>query len=94
MNVDMIMPKNETEDLLLSNPRLCETPIEQTYTKPQETLEFKPNKPRKNFPFQPSFDLSLDSKGMIGLTKLEVNSSIFITTEENDDFDFYTNLFD
>ena len=30
MNLNMIQPKNETEDLLLSITKDCETPIEQT----------------------------------------------------------------
>ena len=94
MNVDLTWPITETEDLLLSNPRNCETPFGQRYTKPKETLELKPNEPRKNFPFKTSFDLSLDSKGMIGLPNLEVHSSFFITMEENDEFDFYTVFFD
>ena len=41
MNLIMTRPKNETEDLLLSITKNCETLIEQTHTKPQETLEFK-----------------------------------------------------
>ena len=45
MNLNMIRPKNETEDLLLSITKNCETLIKQTHTKPEETLEFKMNKP-------------------------------------------------
>ena len=41
MNLKMIRPKNETEDLLLSITKNCGTLIEQTHAKPQETLEFK-----------------------------------------------------
>ena len=37
MNLNMIRPKNETEDFLLSITKFCETLIEQTHTKPQET---------------------------------------------------------
>ena len=37
----MIQPKNETEDLLLSKNRNCETLIDQTHRKAEETLEFK-----------------------------------------------------
>ena len=36
----MIKPKNETEDLLLSITKNCETLIEQTHIKFEETLEF------------------------------------------------------
>ena len=41
MNLNMIRPKNETEDLLPSKTKNCETLIEQTHTKPQETLELQ-----------------------------------------------------
>ena len=34
----MIRPKNKTEDLLLSIPKNCETLIEQTHRKAEETL--------------------------------------------------------
>ena len=37
----MIRTKNQTEALLLSITKNCETLIEQTHTKPEETLEFK-----------------------------------------------------
>ena len=36
----MIIPKTETETLLLSITKNFETLIKQTHTKPQETLEF------------------------------------------------------
>ena len=41
MNLNMNKPKNETEDLLLSITKNCETLIQQTHTKPKETLELK-----------------------------------------------------
>ena len=41
MNLNLIRPKNETEDLLLSITKNCETLINQTLTIAQETLEFK-----------------------------------------------------
>ena len=41
MNLNTIRPKNETEDLLLSITKICETLIEQTHRKAEETLEFK-----------------------------------------------------
>ena len=49
----MIQPENETEDLLLSITKNCETLIQQTHTEPQETLEFKMIKPREIFHFTP-----------------------------------------
>ena len=37
----MIKPSNETEDLLLSITKNCETFIDQTYREAEETLDFK-----------------------------------------------------
>ena len=41
MNLNMIRPKNETEDSLLSITKNCETLIEQTHSNGEQTLEFK-----------------------------------------------------
>ena len=87
MNLNMIRPKNQTEDLLLSITKNCETLIEQTHTKPQETLEFKMIKPRETFHFKPPIQFKGD--WMIGLMDLEVYNSIFNITEENNKFDLY-----
>ena len=53
MNLNMIKPKNQTEDFLLSMTKNCETLIEQTHRKAEETLEFKTIKSRETFHFQP-----------------------------------------
>ena len=53
MNLNTIRPKNETEDLLLSITKDCETLIKHTHTRPEETLEFKMIKPRETFHFNP-----------------------------------------
>ena len=88
----MIQPKNETEDLLLSITKNCETLIEQTHRKPEETLEFKMLKPRETFHFNPP----IQTKGdwMLGLIDLEVYNSIFNITKENNKFELYTDTFD
>ena len=49
----MIWHKNETEDLLLSVTKNCETIIKQTHTRPEGALEFKHNKARETFHFKP-----------------------------------------
>ena len=87
MNLNMIRPKNETEDLLLSITKNCETIIEQTHTKPQETLEFKMIKPRQTFHFKPPIQIKGD--WVSGLTDLEVYNSIFNITEQNNKFQLY-----
>ena len=74
MNLNMIRPKNKTECLLLSIASNCETLIEQTHRKAEETLEYKMMKPRKPFHFNPPMQIKGD--WMIGLTGLEVYNSI------------------
>ena len=81
MNLKMIRPKNETEDLLLSIAKNCETLIHQTHTKLEETLKFKLIKPRETFHFNPP--ILIEGSWMIGLTILEVHNSIFNLTEQN-----------
>ena len=87
MSLNMIRPKNETEDLLLSITKKCETLIDQTHTKRQETLEFKMNEPNQTFHFNPPIIISRD--WMMGLVDLEVYNSIFNITEENNKFELY-----
>ena len=87
MNLNMIRAKNQTEDLLLSITKNCETLIEQTHRKAEETLEFKMIKPRETFHFRPPIQIKGD--WMIGLTDLEVYNSIFNITEENNKFELY-----
>ena len=83
----MIRPKNQTEDLLLSNTKNCETLIKQTHRKAEETLEFKVNKSKETFHFKPPIQVKGD--WMIGLSDLEVYNSIFNITEENNKFQLY-----
>ena len=87
MKFNMISPKNETEDLLISITKNCETLIEQTHRKAEETLEFKMIEPRESFHFKPPIQVKGD--WMIGLTDLEVYNSIFNRTEENNKFELY-----
>ena len=92
MNLNMIQPKNETKDSILSITKNCETLIKQTHGKPQEVLEFKIIKPRATFPFNPPIDIKGD--WMIGLIDLEVYHSVYNITKENNKFELYTDTFD
>ena len=62
MNLHMIRPKKETENLLRSVTNNCDKPIKQTHTKPQGTLGFRLTKPRDSFHFRPSDNLDFDCK--------------------------------
>ena len=92
MNLNMIRPKTESEDLLLSITKNCETLIEQTHRKPEEALEFKMIKQRETFHFKTPIHVKGD--WMIGLVDLEVYNSIFNITKENNKFELYTDTFD
>ena len=92
MNLNMVRPKNQTEDLLLSITKNCETIIEQIHKKPEETLEFKMTKPRETFHFKPP--IQVKENWMLGLKDLEVYNSIFNITEENNKFEIYRDTSD
>ena len=85
MNLNMIRPKTQTEDLLLSISKNCETLIELTHRKAEEALKFKMIKPRETFHFKPPIQVKGD--WMIGLVDLEVYNSIYNITEENNKFE-------
>ena len=63
----MVQPKNETECLLLSITKNCQTLIEQTHRKAEETLEFKMNKSKETFHFKPS--ISIEGDWMLGINR-------------------------
>ena len=89
----MTRPKNEIEDLFLSITKKCQTLIEQTHRKSEETLEFKLTRLRETFHLNPSIDRGIDCDWMIGLTSLEVYISIFNMTDENNKFEHFTDTF-
>ena len=88
----MVKPKNGTEDLSLLITKKCETLIKQTFTRPEETHEFKPNKSRESFHFNPP--IPIEGSWMIGLTSLELYNSIFNINRTNTKFELYTDSFD
>ena len=94
MNLNKIRPKKETEDLVLSITKIFENVIKQTHTQRQEKLEFTLTRSRETFQFNPSINLGLDSNWMIGLITLGVYNSFFNLTEENNNFELYTDTFD
>ena len=83
----MIQPKIETEDLILSINKNCQTLIEQSHTRPEETLEFKTIKPREIFHFNPPIQFNGD--WIIGSTDLEVYISVFNITTANFKFEVH-----
>ena len=60
MNLNLIQPKNKKEDILLSMTKSCQTLIEQTHRKTEETLEYKKTKPKETFNSNPPIQIKGD----------------------------------
>ena len=73
-------------ELLLLIKKHTDTLIEQTRTKPQETLEFKMNKQRETFSFNPSFNLIEEDKWLLAVSLFECTNSVFNITDEKNSF--------
>ena len=72
--------------LLLLIKKHTDTLIEQTKTKPQETLEFKMNKQMQTFSFNPPINLVEEGKWLIAVSSFECTNSVFNITNENNSF--------
>ena len=73
-------------ELLLLIKKHTDTLIEQTKTKPQETLEFKMNKQRQTFSFNPPIILIEEDKWLLAVSSFECTNSIFNITDDNNSF--------
>ena len=73
-------------ELLLLIKKHTDTLIEQTKTKPQETLEFKMNKQRQTFSFNPALNLVEEGKWLLAVSSFECKNSVFNITNENNSF--------
>ena len=73
-------------ELLLLIKKHTDTLIEQTRTKPQETLEFKMNKQTQTFSFNPPINLVEEGKGLLAVSSFECTNSVFNITDENNSF--------
>ena len=76
-------------ELLLLIKKHTDTLIEQTRTKPQETLQFKMNKQMQTFSFNPAINLVEEGKWLLGVTSLECTNSVFNITNENNSFSLF-----
>ena len=77
-------------ELLLSIKKHLDTLIEQTKTKPQDTLEFKMNKQMQIFSFNPPINLLEEGKWLLGVSLFECTNSVFNITNENISFSIIT----
>ena len=84
MDLSNFVTYDKKESLLLSIAKSNQEIVENTHSKPQETLEFKMNKQKESF----SFDIPLDlpEQWMMGVTNLEVYNTVYNITEKNKEF--------
>ena len=73
-------------ELLLLIKKHTDTLIQQTRTKPQETLEFKLNKQMQTFSFNPPINLVEEGKWLLAVSSFECTNSVFNITDENNSF--------
>ena len=73
-------------ELLLLIKKHTDTLIQQTRTKPQETLEFKMNNQKQTFSFNPPINLVEEDKWLLAVSSFECTNSVFNITDENNSF--------
>ena len=73
-------------ELLLLIKKHTDTLIEQTKTKPQETLEFKMNKQMQTFSFNPPINLFEEGKWLMAVSLFDCTKSVYNITNENNSF--------
>ena len=73
-------------ELLLLIKKHTDTSIQQTKTKPQETIEFKMNKQMRTFSFNPPINLVEEGKWLMAVSLFDCTNSVFNITNENNSF--------
>ena len=81
MDLSNFVTYDKKESLLLSIAKSNLDFVENTHSKPQETLEFKMNKQKESFSFD--VPLELPEQWMMGVTSLEVYNTVYNITEKN-----------
>ena len=81
MDLSTFVTYDKKESLLLSIAKSNQEIVENTHSKPQETLEFKMTKQKESFSFD--VPLLLPEKWMMGVTSLEVYNTVYNITEKN-----------
>ena len=81
MDLSNFVTYDKKEYLLLNIAKSNQEIVENTLSKPQETLEFKMNKQKESFSFD--IPLELPEKWMMGVTSLEVYNTVYNITEKN-----------
>ena len=73
-------------ELLLLIKKHTDTLIQQTKTRPQETLEFKMDKQMQTFSFNPPINLIEEDKWLLAVSSFECTNPVFNITNDNNSF--------
>ena len=73
-------------ELLFLIKKHTDTLIQQTKTKPQETLEIKMDKQKQTFSFNPPINLLEEGKWLLAVSLFDCTNSVFNITNENNSF--------
>ena len=89
MGLSSFVTYDKKESLLLSIAKSKQEIVENTHSKPQETLEFKTTKQKESFSFDVT--LQLNDKRMMGVTSLEVYNTVYNITHSNNKLEIVLN---
>ena len=81
MDLSNFVTYDKKEFLLLNIAKSNQEIVENTHSKPQETLEFKMTKQKESFSFD--VPLQLNENWMMGVTSLEVYNTVYNITNSN-----------
>ena len=84
MDLSNFVTYDKKESLWLNIAKSNLDIVENTLSKPQETLEFKMTKQKESFSYD--VPLELPEKWMMGVTSLEVYNSVYSITNKNNSF--------
>ena len=76
-------------ELIVLGKKNTDALIEQTKTKPQETLDIKMNKQMQTFSFNPPINLLEEGKWLLRLSSFGCTNSVFNITNENNSFSIF-----
>ena len=89
MDLSTFVTYDKKESLLLSIAKSSQEIVDNTHSKPQETLEFKMNKQKESFSFD--VPLQLNGKWMMGVTSLEVYNTVYNITNSSNKLEIVLN---
>ena len=87
MDLSNFVTYDKKESLFSSIAKSNQEFVENTHSKPQETLQFNMTKQKESF--SPGVPLPLDDNWMLGVTSLEVYNTVYNTNEKKNNLNFF-----